>query len=306
VGGATATASSANTSAATATVSIASLGQLTSDNYLLTYSGGAYSLTDQATGASVALAGAGTAASPLTGAGLSIVLSGTPAPGDRFLIQPTAQAAATLNVALTDPSGIAAAGALATSAADTNTGSATIGAATVLNAANPNLLNTTTIKFLTPTTYSVNGAGSFAYTSGGNISLNGWGVQISGTPAAGDVFTVQSNGAGSGDNNNALAAANGQSTGIFSNGTVSINGAVSQVITGAGSQAAQVNSAQTAQSAVNSQALTNLQSISGVNLDQEAANLLQWQQAYQASAQALGVASSLFKSLLGAINGTGA
>jgi len=306
VGGPTATPSSANASNATATVSIANLGQVTSDNYLLTYQGGAYSLTDQATGASVALAGAGTSANPLTGAGLSIVLSATPASGDEFLIQPTAQAAGTLEVALTDPSGIAAAGAIATSAADTNTGSATISAGTVLNASNPNLLNATTIQFLTPTTYSVNGAGSFAYTSGGNIALDGWQVQISGTPAAGDQFTVQGNTGGTGDNSNALAAANGQSSGLLSNGTISINGAVSQLITAAGSQAAQVNAAQTAQSAVNSQAQTNLQSISGVNLDQEAANLVQWQQAYQASAQALSVANSLFSSLLGAINGTGA
>jgi len=62
-----------------------------------------------------------------------------------------------------------------------------------------------------------------------------------------------------------------------------------------------VNSAQTAQSAVNSQAQTNLQSVSGVNLDQEAANLLQWQQAYQASAQALSVANTLFTSLLDSV-----
>ena len=301
VGGPTATASSANTDNTTATVSVPNIGQLTTDNYILTYSGGAYSLTNAATGASVALTGAGTSASPLQAAGLSIVLSGTPASGDEFLIQPTAQAAGTLSVTLTDPSGIAAAGAIATSAADTNTGTATIGAGSVLNAANPALLNTTTIKFLTPTTYSVNGAGSFAYTSAGNISLNGWQVAISGAPAAGDVFTVRGNAAGSGDNTNALAAANQQSQGILSNGTISINGAVSALITDSGSQAAQVNSAQTAQSAVNSQAQTNLQSVSGVNLDQEAANLLQWQQAYQASAQALSVANTLFTSLLDSV-----
>ena len=301
VGGPTATASSANTDNTTAKVSIANIGQLTSNNYILTYSGGAYSLTNAATGASVALTGAGTAVNPLKAAGLSIVLSGTPASGDEFLIQPTAQAAGTLSVTLTDPSGVAAAGAIATSAADTNTGTATIGSGTVVNAANPNLLNTTTIKFLTPTTYSVNGAGSFAYTSGGNISLNGWQVAISGAPAAGDVFTVRSNGSGSGDNTNALAFANQQSQGVLSNGTVSISGALGALISNSGAQAAQVNSAQTAQSAVNSQAQTNLQSVSGVNLDQEAANLLQWQQAYQASAQALSVANTLFTSLLDSV-----
>jgi flagellar hook-associated protein 1 len=306
VGAPLATASSANTDATTASVTISNVQALTSDNYLLSYTGGAYSLTDTTTGANIALTGAGTAASPLVASsvGLSIVLSGTPASGDQFLVQPTAQAAATFGVALTDPSGLAAAGAIQTSASDTNTGTASISPGTVLDAANPNLLNTTTIKFLTPTTYSVNGAGSFAYTSGGDIDLNGWQVQISGAPAVGDTFTVQSNASGIGDNTNALANANQQTQGILSNGTISISGAVSALISGTGALAQQVNTAQTAQTAVNTQAQTNVQSITGVNLDQEAANLMQWQQAYQASAQALSVANGLFTSLLDSINGT--
>ncbi len=304
VGGPRATASLANTDNTTVSVSVANLRALTADNYVLAYNAGAYTLTDSTSGASVPLAGAGTAANPLTGAGLSIVVSATPAAGDQFLIQPTAQAAGTISVALTDPSGLAAAGAIQTSAADTNTGSATIGGGTVVDAANPNLLNTTTIQFLTPTTYSVNGAGSFAYTSGGNIALNGWQMQISGTPAAGDLFTVQSNAGGTGDNTNALANVNQQTAGLLSNGTTSISSAVSALIAGAGSQAQQVNTAQTAQTAVNSQAQSAVQSVTGVNLDQEAASLLQWQQAYQASAQALTVANSLFTTLLDSVNGT--
>jgi flagellar hook-associated protein 1 len=306
LGAPVATASSANTDATTASVTLSNLGALTSDNYLLSYKGGTYTLTDATTGANIALTGAGTSTSPLTASsvGLSIVLSGTPASGDQFLVQPTAQAAGTIGVALTNPSGLAAAGAIQTSASDTNTGSATIGAGTVLDAANPNLLATTTIQFLTPTTYSVNGAGSFAYTSGGNVDLNGWQVQISGTPTAGDTFTVQSNAGGTGDNTNALAAANQQTTGVLSNGTISVSGAVGALISGAGALAQQVNTAQTAQTAVNTQATTNVQSISGVNLDEEAAKLMQWQQAYQASAQALSVANGLFTTFLDSINGT--
>jgi flagellar hook-associated protein 1 len=304
VGPPLATASSLNTDGTTASVSITNVGALTADNYLLKYNAGAYSLTDTTTGANVPLTGAGTAASPLSADGLSIVLSATPAAGDQFLIQPTVQAAGSLAVVLTNPSSIAAAGAILTSAADTNAGTATIGAGTVQNAANPNLLNTTTITFLTPTTYSVNGAGSFAYTSGANITLNGWQTQISGTPAAGDVFTIQSNAGGTGDNTNALANANQQTLGVLSNGTTSLSGAVGALISGVGSQAQQVNSAQTAATAVNTQAQSTVQSVSGVNLDQEAANLLQWQQAYQASAQALTIANSLFTSLLDSVNGT--
>jgi flagellar hook-associated protein 1 FlgK len=85
---------------------------------------------------------------------------------------------------------------------------------------------------------------------------------------------------------------------------VSVSGAVSALISGAGAQAQQVNTAQTAQTAVNTQAQTNLQSVTGVNLDQEAANLMQWQQAYQASAQALAVANGLFTTLIDSVNGT--
>jgi flagellar hook-associated protein 1 len=306
VGAPVATPSSQNADTTTASVSITNVGALTSDNYVLSYKGGAYTLTDATTGANVALTGAGTTASPLVASsvGLSIVLSGTPASGDQFLVQPTSQAASTIGVSLTDPSGIAAAGAIQTSASDTNTGSATISSGTVLDAANPNLLNATTIKFTSPTTYEINGAGAYTYTSGGDIAQNGWQVSISGTPATGDTFTVQGNQSGTGDNTNALAAANLNTQGLLSNGTISVSGAVSALISGTGAQAQQVNTAQTAQSAVNTQAEQQVQSITGVNLDQEAANLMQWQQAYQASAQALAVANGLFTDVLDSVNGT--
>lgn len=299
-----ATASSDNTGTATASVSITNVGALTANDYLLSYKGGSYSLTNASTGSAVAVSGTGTAGNPLTADGLSIVLSGTPAAGDQFLIQPTAQAAGSFSVALTNPTQIAAAGAIQTSAADGNTGTGTISAGTVLDAANPNLLTPTTIQFTSATTYSVNGAGSYAYTSGGNIAQNGWQVQISGTPATGDVFTVQSNVGGTGDNRNALASANQQSAGVLLNGTTSINGATSALVTAIGSQAQQVNTAQTAQTAVNSQALATVQSVSGVSLDQEAANLLKWQQAYQASAQAMAIGNQTFTTLMDSINGT--
>jgi flagellar hook-associated protein 1 FlgK len=301
IGAPVANASINNKSAVSASVSITNIGALTADNYVLSYAAGAYSLTDQTTGANVAVTGAGTVASPLTANGLSIVLSGTPTSGDQYLIQPTAQAAGTLSVALSNPSDLAAAGAVQTSAADTNTGTATISAGTVTNAADPNLLNTVTIAFTSPTTYSINGAGSFTYTSGGSITDNGWQTKISGTPAAGDTFTVQSNAGGTGDNTNALAFVNQQSQGYLSNGTESVSGAVSALISGAGAQAQQVNTAQTAQTAVYTQAQTNVQSVTGVNLDEEAAHLMQWQQSYQAAAQALSVANGLFTNLLDAV-----
>ncbi len=302
IGAPVATAASTNTDATTATASVADVGKLTANDYVLSYTGGAYQLSNAATGAAVAFTGAGTAASPLSADGLSIVLSGTPANGDKFLIQPTAQAAGTFAVAITSPSQVAAAGAIKTAVSAANTGAATISGGTVIDATNPNLLAGATIQFTSPTTYTVNGGASNTYTPGGNIAANGWQVQITGTPAAGDSFTVQANTGGGGDNRNALASAALQNQGVLAGGTISVNGAVSALITGIGGQAQQVNSAQTAQSSVNAQALQTVQSISGVNMNEEAANLLQWQQAFQASAQAMSIGNQMFTNLMSALS----
>jgi flagellar hook-associated protein 1 FlgK len=306
VGKPLATGSSRNTDAVTASVTVNAngLGALTANDYVLSFVGGTPKLTNTADGTSVTPAGAGTVASPYTAAGISIVLSGAPANGDQFLVQPTATGAGSLKVVLSNPSQIAAAGAVKTAAAGTNTGAAAISSGTVLDSTNPNLLSPVTIAFTSPTTYTINGGAPNAYTSGGNIALNGWQVQISGAPANGDTFSVTSNAGGTGDNRNALIAANAQNVGVLQNGTTSISGGVSALVTGLGSQAQQINTARTAQAAVNAQALTSVQSTSGVNLDEEAASLLQWQQSYQAAAHALAVGNSLFTTLIDSVNGT--
>lgn len=297
-----AVASSKNTGTAAASVGISTLGTLTSNEYILTYKNGAYSLANATDGSNVPVTGAGTTASPLQANGISITLTGTPAANDTFLIQPTAPTASSLQVVLTDPSKIAAAGPLSAVAAGTNTGSGTITAPTVIDQANLSTASTN-IVFTSATTYTVNGS-SGTYTNGGNIDANGWQVQISGTPAAGDTFTISKNTGGTGDNRNALASAAQQTQGVLNGSTTSIIGAVSSMITGIGSQAAQINTAQTAQTAVNTQASKSVQSTSGVNLDEEAADLLKWQQAYQAAAQALTIGRSLFTTVLNSVNGT--
>jgi len=306
VGAPQATASANNTGTATVAVSVPAtgLGALTADNYVLSFKGGAPQLQDQTTGQLITPTATGTP-NTFSAAGFTFTVTGTPAAGDQYLLQPTSTAANSLNVVLSDPSKIAAAGAIKTTAAAGNTGAALISPGTVLDGTNPNLQNTATIVFANPpTSYSINGQPAVAYTTGGNIDLNGWQVQISGTPAAGDTFTVSSNAGGTGDNRNALAAAKSQNTGVLQSGTTSITSAVSSLITGIGSQAQQINTAQAAQSAVNSQALTSVQSATGVNLDEEAASLLQWQQAFQAAAQALTIGNSLFTTLIDSVNGT--
>ena len=109
----------------------------TANDYVLSFSAARRKLTNTADGTSVTPAGAGTVASPYTAAGVSIVLSGVPANGDQFLVQPTATAAGSLNVVLSNPSQIAAAGAIKTAAAGTNTGAAIISSGTVLDIDQP-------------------------------------------------------------------------------------------------------------------------------------------------------------------------
>lgn len=294
-------ASSRNTGGAGVTATVSDLGALTADSYQLTYNGSAYILTRESDGSVVSTTGAGTAASPLQADGLSLVIAGTAANGDKFRIDPTGSAAGSVAVVLTNTAQIAAAGAVRTSAASANTGSGAISAGSVVDATDPNLFTTATIAFTSATTYSINGAGSFTYTSGADIAQNGWKVQISGTPATGDTFTVQRNTGGGGDNRNALALAALQNQAMLNGGTVSISGALSSLVTSVGTKAQQVTQAQTAQTAVNTSVQQAVQSKSGVNLDEEAAALLQWQQAYQAAAQALKVGSSLFDTLIAAV-----
>ena len=86
------------------------------------------------------------------------------------------------------------------------------------------------IAFIDATHYSVNGAGSFDYTAGSPIDVNGWRVRISGAPAAGDTFTVTDNAGGTGDNRNALALSGMLADGVFAAGTESINGAVTRMV----------------------------------------------------------------------------
>jgi len=296
-------ASSNNTGSASATVTVgttaASLGALTADNYILTYQGGAYSLTDAATGKAVSSTATG---NTVTGPGFSVTLSQTPAAGDQFLIEPTAAAAGSISVALTNPSQLASAGALTATAAAANTGTGSLGS--FLNPTNQALPANTTIAFTSATTYTVNGGAPQTVGSGGVVSFDGWQATLSGTPVNTDSFSITSNVGQSGNNTNALANTSQQNKGLLSGGTASITAATSALVTAVGSQAAQVNTAQTAQTAVNTQALATVQSVSGVNLDDEAAALLKWQQAYQASAQALQIGNSLFTTFLDAIGAT--
>ncbi len=282
------------------TVSIGDPGALTTGDYVLGYDGAAYSLRRLDTGAVVPLSGSGTALDPFVADGLSIVVNPPPAAGDTFLIRPTVAAASGLGLAVDDIRHLAAAMPVISSADLTNTGNGTIFGDNVVDISHPDLLDPVTIAFTDPNTYTINGAGSFAYVPGQTIAVNGWEVVLDGAPEAGDVFNVNSNVGGVGDNRNALALFDSGTRGILNGGTLSVQSGFENLVaaTGAATRQAEINL--TAQSSITEQITAEQLATSGVNLDEEAANMLRYQQAYQAIAQLIGVADVLFQTVLAA------
>lgn len=290
----------ANTGSASVSAALDDSGALTGDNYTLAFNGSSWQLTRASDGSSVALTGSGSTADPLRAEGLSLTIAGTPAAGDRYLLRPTAQAGSQLRVAITDPARIAAASPVRASAGLSNTGTATVGGLAVSDPSNPALLGGVTIQFTGANSYSVNGAGSFAYAAGTPIEVNGWSLSLSGAPAVGDTFQVSGNTANSSDNANARALARLSSLGILDGGRSTLTAAQSSLVGRAGAQTQQAGLQLDAQAAVRAQTEAEQSSMSGVNLDEEAADLVRFQQAYQAAARVIAVANEVFQSLLDA------
>ncbi|HTC44485.1 MAG TPA: flagellar hook-associated protein FlgK [Steroidobacteraceae bacterium] len=295
--------SSNNTGSAQLTATVTNVAGLTTDDYKLTDNNGTWQLYDQTAQQPVTLSGSGTALDPFTAAGISIVVNGTANSGDSYLVQPTANAAAGFSVLLTSPSQIASAAAVQTAAATTNTGSGTIAAATVTDPTNADLLTATSIVFSSPNQYQIDGTGpTYAYTPGAAITANGWTTSISGTPATGDTFTVSSNAGNVGDNTNLFAMIDGLKANSLNGGTLSLTGAATSLVSQVGAQTQQAQANAQAQQAVNTSATTAVNNLSGVNLDEEAANMVKYQQAYQACAQMIQASTTMFNTLITAIS----
>lgn len=293
---------STNNIASNITAAISDYSALTTSDYEFSYDGTNYTLTRLSDNVSATSSGA----LPLTLDGISVT-SATMLVSERFRIQPTINGAKDINVNITDTTKIAAAGPNRTSAATTNTGTGIISAGTV----NPlpldtNLQQSLTITFHTPYDgyFDVAGTGTGlpatnqAYTAGADISFNGYTFQISGSPAAGDVFTVTPNDNGVADNRNILLLGALQATNTLENGTANYQTAYGQLVSQVGNKTRELEVTSKAQANLLAQTEESIQSVSGVNLDEEAANLLRYQQAYQASSKVIEMSSTLFDSIL--------
>jgi flagellar hook-associated protein 1 FlgK len=130
----------------------------------------------------------------------------------------------------------------------------------------------------------------------GDISFS-----ISGVPEDGDTFVIGNNTSGSSDNRNALAMVDLKSADRLFGATATYNEAYAGMVSDVGSKAHHAELNLAAQESLLARTQDAMQEVSGVNLDEEAAKLIQYQQAYQASAQIISVASTLFDTLLNAV-----
>jgi flagellar hook-associated protein 1 FlgK len=240
---------------------------------------------------------------------MSIAVAGGVAANDSFLIRPVRAGAQNIGVVLNDARSIAAAAPLRTVASNANSGTATISAGAVTTTAGLPLPapGSISLRFdAASSQFLVSGAqtGTLAYnpatqSAGTSFTLaaGGFAFAISGVPVDGDRFVIEPNTGGVSDNRNALALGQLQTRNLVG-GAASYQSAYSQAVSEVGNKARQVQVTLTAQDNLVKQAQDAQQSLSGVNLDEEAANLMRYQQAYQAASKVIELAGKLFDEIL--------
>jgi flagellar hook-associated protein 1 len=308
-------ASTQNTGTAQLAATVTNVNALTSSDYQVKYDGTNYTITrlsDKTVTTSATL--------PTTVDGVNITLaSGAIAAGDMFMVRPTTNGAAALSMAITDPKKVAVAAPIRTGAATANAGSGKISAGSVdatytsatvtpavtltyASATNqltgfPATLPVTVTTTSGATTVYAAGA-PVTYSAGATVSFGGVSFTLSGTPSNGDTYTIGPNTSGSGDNRNALLLGALQSTNTLDGGTNNFQSAYAQLINLVGNKTSELQVTSSAQSKLLADAVQAQQSESGVNLDEEAGNLIRYQQAYQAAGKVMQTADKLFDVLL--------
>lgn len=244
--------------------------------------------------------------------GLTFDLTGVSANESYRVISPTRYSAENFSLALSDPRDIAVALPVVSEQAASNTGTGGLGNMSINGLSAANLPSNVVLSYDdTLKQYTVSNAtgGPLAYDSASNsgqsytVNVAGFGdisFTLTGQPDQGDTISLIDNAGGIGDNRNAHALANIQTSFTLSGGTASFQDVYGQLIADVGrrTQAAEVNSA--AQNGLLTQMIASKEAVSGVNLDEEAANLIRFQQAYQAASQVVLTSRTIFDTLLGA------
>lgn len=316
-----------NAGTAALSVTVDDTNFLTAEDYRLRYDGGTGNYTlfnsDNTVNATFANPGAGGSFTTTEGFTLNFV-SGVPANGDEFRILPTRLAAAEMFVDISDVRQIAAAMPVATTLPTTNTGNGFIEDVVVTDTTTADftavpfaLTPTYRIEFTSTATYDVIDAstnaivvGGVAFTPGQSNGLleqaglypaSGYDVIFNGNPGANDIVQIGYNNGGVADNRNALLLGELAAAKTIGAGTVSYQSAYGQLVSGVGTRTNDAAVSQEAAQTILNQSQSQWESISGVNLDEEAANLIRFQQAYQASARVIQVSSELFDTIISSL-----
>ncbi|MBX3642817.1 MAG: flagellar hook-associated protein FlgK [Rubrivivax sp.] len=242
-----------------------------------------------------------------------------PAAGDRFLLQPVTRAANGMQRVLDDVKGLAAASPLSAASASANTGSASVAALRIVSpSADPQ--QSASISFTNDSgdyswelrdraTNALLSSGVGTWSAGTPIALNGFELDLHGAPRTGDAFSVTQTQFPASNNGNALAYSALRDAALVGRtalsgggigGGATITDAYAAAMADIGVRVQAADSAAQISGTVATQAEAARSARSGVNLDEEAARLLQYQQSYQAAAKILQVAQSVFDALLDA------
>ncbi|MBB3105005.1 flagellar hook-associated protein FlgK [Azomonas macrocytogenes] len=312
-------------------VRIEDSSQLTTSDYEVTFADNThYTVTRLSDGTVFPPSGSGTTAyatgdpaPQIDGFSLQLV-SGSAVAGDKFTIMPTRYAANTIDISMTDADQLAFAAPLVATATTGNYGTGSITQPTLAFTADPStsLQGGLPIKMvfaaasdgtqgytLYDSTGTSIGNGSIVPGNSNTLTISvpatnlafSFETTIGGSPGTGDSFTFAFNADGTADNRNAQSLLDLQSKktiGMQAGGGMSFVTSYSSLIEQVGARASQAELDASATSAVLAQAQDSRDSYSGVNLDEEAANLIKFEQYYTAASQIIQVARSTFDTLI--------
>jgi len=304
--------------AAELTARVTDPSKLKDSDYEVTFNGSSYKVVRQSDNADV-----GTVTPGANGVatfevdGVEFSFKNNARNKDTFLVRPTIDGAANFNVLANDVSQIAAAAPILTSMPLTNTGTGKISEGKVSKdfLTGPPTLPVTlafdetsgdltgfpagmvTVVNSKGESSQVNAA-SVKFDNGSTYSFSGVSITMTGKPGNGDKFTIAANNSGVGDTRNIAALGELQTKNIFNNGTATLTSSYAQMVSQVGNKTREVQVNAQAGNALLAQATGAQADVSGVNLDEEAANLIKYQQAYQASSKVMQIAGTIFDTLL--------
>ncbi|MEM7364694.1 MAG: flagellar hook-associated protein FlgK [Pseudomonadota bacterium] len=299
-----------NAGSGTVTADITDIGQLQGTSYIARFDGSQWSVTRDSDGEVT------TGAGPIVVDGMTVSFSGTATAGDSFAIQPVRRAAAMFQLNISRPEDIAVTAPLRSTSENANTGDAQISRLAIASTTGLPLASDVTLTFdpdaLGPGVPGFTVTGSVVTTlaydpaterDGKTFSLPDVGdvsITVEGVPGTGDVLRISNNQDGVGDNRNLLALTDLANSPLLDGASSTYHELYGNMIARVGSETRQANISVSTSNDLLNLAISDRESISGVNIDEEAASLLRYQQSYQAAAQMVAVADDVFQTLLAA------